>query len=96
MGEYCFLNWHRYIPRIGDLIILEYHRGRRVGIFIRRTLKFVTDDADSSAFATVWEISWIPVEDEKSPSPVLTELTILHYLKSGKAKIYRRKNENCT
>ncbi len=35
---------------------------------------------------------WIPVEQEKMPSKYLSEMTIMNYLKTGKGKIYRRKD----
>ena len=35
---------------------------------------------------------WVPVEDEKMPSKYLSEMTIMNYLKTGKGKIYRRKD----
>ena len=37
------MNWLKFLPRIGDLFVLEYHRGRRVGIFVRRELKEIVD-----------------------------------------------------
>jgi hypothetical protein len=84
------LSWTRFLPRIGDLFVLQYHHGRRVGIFTSRQLKSFHDKERS--YGIVWEIRWILVENEKMPSRYLSEITIMHYLRSGKGKIYRRAN----
>tara|TARA_B100000287_G_scaffold53026_1_gene46684 strand:+ start:4619 stop:4879 length:261 start_codon:yes stop_codon:yes gene_type:complete len=85
------LDWLKFLPRIGDLFVLEYHRGRRVGIFVRRELKEIVDHRRN--IGIVWVIMWIPVESDKMPSSHLSELTIMNYLKTGKGKIYRRDDE---
>ena len=41
----------------------------------------------------VWTIMWAPVENKKLPSRELSELTILNYLKAGKARLYRSEDE---
>ena len=80
------------IPNIGDLLVLEYHRGRRVGIFVRKNIKDLPDSKSDNhrRLGVVWTIMWIPVNNEKMPSTYLTEITISNYLKAGQAKIYRR------
>ena len=75
------------MPNIGDLFVLEYHRGRRVGIFVRKELKSYYDFERS--FGIVWTVMWIPVDDEKMPSSQLSEITIMNYLRSGQGKIFR-------
>ena len=81
------LRWTKFLPRVGDLFILEYHRGRRVGVFVKKQLKNYYDAERS--FGIVWTIMWIPVGDEKMPSPQLSEITIMNYLRSGKGKTFR-------
>ena len=80
------------IPKIGDLLVLEYHRGRRVGIFVRKNVKDLPDvkNENHRRLGVVWTIMWVPVNNEKMPSTYLTEITITNYLRAGKAKIYRR------
>ncbi len=85
------MRWLKFLPRVGDLFILQYHRGRRVGIFVRRELKSNVDE--KRGIGVVWIIMWIPVNSDKMPSSHLSELTIMNYLKSGKGKIYRRNDE---
>ena len=85
------MRWLKFLPRVGDLFILQYHRGRRVGIFVRRELKSNVDE--KRGIGVVWIIMWIPVNSDKMPSSHLSELTIMNYLKSGKGKIYRRSDE---
>ena len=85
------MRWLKFLPRVGDLFILQYHRGRRVGIFVRRELKSNVDER--RGIGVVWVIMWIPVDSDKMPSTHLSELTIMNYLKSGKGKIYRRSDE---
>ena len=85
------MNWLKFLPRIGDLFVLEYHRGRRVGVFVRRELKEIAEHRRN--IGIVWVIMWIPVESDKMPSSHLSELTIMNYLKTGKGKIYRRDDE---
>lgn len=85
------MEWMRFLPRVGDLFILQYHRGRRVGIFVRRELKSNIDKHKN--IGIVWVIMWIPVESDKLPSSHLSELTIMNYLKTGKGKIHRRDDD---
>ena len=85
------MRWLKFLPRVGDLFVLQYHRGRRVGIFVRRELKSNVDE--KRGIGIVWIIMWIPVNSDKMPSSHLSELTIMNYLKSGKGKIYRRNDE---
>ena len=85
------MRWLKFLPRVGDLFVLHYHRGRRVGIFVRRELKSNVDH--KRGIGIVWVIMWIPVDSDKMPSTHLSELTIMNYLKSGKGKIYRRNDE---
>jgi len=89
------LEWLKFKPRVGDLFILNYHKGRRVGIFITSNLKCTGEEYFDSnlRLKTVWTIMWIPIENEKSPSMYLTESTIFNYLRIGAGEIYRRKNE---
>ena len=82
------MSWTRFLPRVGDLFILQYHKGRRVGIFTGKELKNFHDK--NRSYGVVWKIHWVPVENEKMPSKFLSELTIMNYLSSGKGKIYRR------
>lgn len=82
------MNWVKFLPRVGDLFVLEYHRGRRVGIFMRKELKEIVDQKRN--IGIVWVIQWIPVENDKMPSTHLSEITIMNYLRTGKGKIYRR------
>ena len=87
------MEWTRWLPHVGDLIVLQYHKGRRVGIFVRRELKSI--NMHHAQIGVVWHIMWTPVDKEKMPSKQLSELSILHYIKSGKATIfkYRRKDD---
>jgi len=89
------LEWLKFKPRVGDLFVLDYHKGRRVGIFITSNLKYEGKEyLDSNLrLKTVWTIMWISIENKKSPSMYLTESTIFNYLRMGTGKIYRRKNE---
>ncbi len=89
------MHWTKFLPNVGDLFVLDYHKGRRVGIFVRSQLKdiYINDSQTSNkSFGIVWVIMWVPVEEEKMPSKYLSEMTIMNYLKSGKGKIYRRKD----
>lgn len=82
------MKWIKFLPKVGDLFVLQYHRGRRVGIFVRRELKSNVDH--NKGVGIVWVIKWIPVENDKMPSTHLSEITIMNYLRTGKGKIYRR------
>ena len=82
------MRWVKFLPKVGDLFVLQYHRGRRVGIFVRRELKSNVDQKRN--IGIVWIIKWIPVENDKMPSTHLSEITIMNYLRTGKGKIYRR------
>ena len=87
------MRWSKFLPRVGDLFVLQYHRGRRVGIFVRSQLKdryFNDGVTTNKSIGTVWVIMWVPVEKEKMPSKYLSEITIMNYLRSGEGKIYRR------
>ena len=86
------MHWTNWLPQVGDLIVLQYHKGRRVGIFVRRELKKI--NRHHSKIGIVWHIRWIPVKNDKMPSKTHSELSILHYLKSGKAQIYKIRREN--
>ena len=89
------MKWTKFLPRVGDLFILQYHRGRRVGIFVRSELKskYANDGfTTNKSLGWVWIIMWVPVENEKMPSKYLSEITIMNYLRTGEGKIYRRKN----
>jgi len=90
------LYWTKFLPNVGDLFVLDYHEGRRVGIFVRSQLKdmYVNDSRTTNkSFGIVWIIMWIPVGEEKMPSKYLSEMTIMNYLKTGKGKIFRSKND---
>ena len=89
------MEWLKFKPRTGDLFILDYHKGRRVGVFIKSNLKSEGREYRDSnlRLKTVWTIMWIPVENEKSPSMYLTESTIFNYLRIGAGRIYRRNDE---
>ena len=89
------MHWTKFLPRVGDLFVLDYHEGRRVGIFIRSQLKdkYVNDAFTThKGFGIVWIIAWVPVQNEKMPSKYLSEMTIMNYLKTGEGKIYRSKD----
>ena len=86
------MHWTRWLPNVGDLIVLQYHKGRRVGIFVRKELKKI--NKFHSQIGIVWHIEWIPVENGKLPSVTLSELSIMHYLKSGKAQIFKIRRED--
>lgn len=85
------MEWTRFKPKVGDLIILEYHRGRRVGILVKRRYKAY--DYKNIGIEIVWTVMWAPIENKKLPSRELSELTILNYLKAGKARLYRSEDE---
>ena len=87
------MRWLKYKPRVGDLIVFEYHKGRRVGIFLKSSFK--APEYDRPMYNIVWTIAWIPIENEKLPSSYMTELTIFHYLKTGSAEIFRRDDGAC-
>jgi len=83
----------RKIPKVGDLVIYDYHRGRRVGILVSKTYKSHPRDICvpsyyENPYGIVWRIKWTPVGMEKMPSEHFTELSILNYLNSGKMEIY--------
>ena len=86
------MQWTKWLPQVGDLIVLHYHKGRRVGIFVRKELKHI--NRHHHRIGIVWHIRWIPVEDHKMPSKTHSELSILHYLKSGKAIIFKKRRED--
>ena len=67
-----------------------------VGIFIRSRLKNLTDRnvRYQESWGIVWTIKWIRKENELPPSEDMSELTIFHYLRSGKGQIHRRKDAN--
>ena len=85
------MRWMKYKPRVGDMVVLDYHEGRRVGIFLKSSLK--APEYDRPMYNIVWTIAWVPVGNEKLPSAYLTELTIFNYLKTERAQIYRRNDE---
>ena len=67
------MRWLKFLPRVGDLFILQYHRGRRVGIFVRRELKSNVDE--KRGIGVVWIIMWIPVNSDKMDEGISTKFT---------------------
>lgn len=83
------MEWTKYIPRCGDLIILDYgeYDGIRVGIFIRSALEKTS--RHSSKCIIVWHIKWIAQKNKNLPPEWITESIIFNYLKIGAARIYK-------
>ena len=82
------MNWLKYKPRVGDLIILKYFKERKVGIFLKSSLEAL--EFDRPMYNIIWTIAWVDIGNEKLPSSFMTELIIFNYLRTGEAEIFRR------
>ena len=81
------MEWTKYIPCAGDLIILDYLDGSRAGIFIRNSWDI---GYNGRQVIHTWQIKWIAQKNKKLPPEWITEGIIFNYLKTGAAKIYKQ------
>ena len=76
----------KYKPRIGDMIILNYYCGRRVGLLVHSTYK---NSIKEKGIIIVWCIKWVLQENGNLPPEWISESNIYDYLQMGAAKIYK-------